>query len=203
MLSMAIASTATGASSATNVLSPDAPRPAAVAGIFYPGTAREMDAMLDTMLPGRRKPSAGPARWCRTRAGSTRASWPPRCSAASRFPSRVIVFSPKHNAAAPIGPSRPIGVGNCPAAIRRVRPGVGRAAGRRDRRPRAGRRGASAGARDRGPIADPRPLARRDPSRRHRHARRRLGPVAAIRRATGRRVWPACPSGRCWSSRPT
>lgn len=101
VLSMAIASSGDRRVVATNVPSPDAPRPAAVAGMFYPGTAREMDAMLDTMLAAERQTE----RW----AGALvpHAGWVYSGRLAAdvlgrvEIPSRAIVFAPKHNAVGP------------------------------------------------------------------------------------------------------
>ncbi|HLA86368.1 MAG TPA: AmmeMemoRadiSam system protein B, partial [Thermoguttaceae bacterium] len=97
-LSMAFASSNERRVVATNVPSPDAPRPAAVAGMFYPGTAREMDAMLDGLLP--REPKT--ERWAGAMAPHAGWIYSGRLAAdvLSRvaFPSRAIVFAPKHNA---------------------------------------------------------------------------------------------------------
>jgi len=98
VVSMAVA---TGAARvvATNVPSPETPRPAAVAGTFYPGDIREMDTMLEAMLPKQCKTE----RW----AGAMvpHAGWVYSGNLAAdvlsriEFPSRAIVFCPKHNAA--------------------------------------------------------------------------------------------------------
>jgi len=98
VLSMAVASSSDRRVVATNVPSPEAPRPAAVAGMFYPGTQREMNAMLETMVPKDRKrePWAGAivphAGWVYS--GRLAADVLSRVE----FPSRAIVFAPKHNA---------------------------------------------------------------------------------------------------------
>ncbi|MCX7424559.1 MAG: AmmeMemoRadiSam system protein B [Planctomycetia bacterium] len=95
VLSLAICSTEHKAA-ATNIVPPDAPRPAAVAGLFYPGSADEITRSLDTMLPGRRKPEhwAGAmvphAGWVYS--GKLAAGVLGRIA----IPSRVIIFSPKH-----------------------------------------------------------------------------------------------------------
>jgi len=98
VLSMAVASSGDRRVVATNVPSPEAPRPAAVAGMFYPGTAREASAMLDTLVPADRTtehwagaivPHAG---WVYS--GRLAAEVLGRIE----FPSRVIVLAPKHNA---------------------------------------------------------------------------------------------------------
>jgi AmmeMemoRadiSam system protein B len=101
VLSMAIASSGDRRVVATNVPSPEAPRPAAVAGMFYPGTAREMDAMLDTMLPADRKTE----RWAGAMVPHAGWVYSGRLAAdvlgRIEFPSRAIVFAPKHNAVGP------------------------------------------------------------------------------------------------------
>ena len=98
LLSMAIASSGDRRVVATNVVSPEAPRPAAVAGMFYPGNVREVDAMLATMVPKEQKkehwagamvPHAG---WIYS--GQLAADVLSRIE----FPRRAIVFAPKHNA---------------------------------------------------------------------------------------------------------
>jgi AmmeMemoRadiSam system radical SAM enzyme/AmmeMemoRadiSam system protein B/AmmeMemoRadiSam system protein A len=98
VLTMAVASSGERRVVATNIPSPEAPRPAAVAGMFYPGGAREMDAMLDDMLPKGRHPEpwAGAmvphAGWVYS--GNLAAETLSRIA----IPSRAIVFAPKHNA---------------------------------------------------------------------------------------------------------
>ncbi|MBN2216263.1 MAG: AmmeMemoRadiSam system radical SAM enzyme [Pirellulales bacterium] len=98
VMSMAIASSAQRRVVATNVLSPEAPRPAAVAGMFYPGNVREMNSMLDSILPADRKHE----RWAGAMVPHAGWIYSGRLAAdvLSRieFPSRAIVFAPKHNA---------------------------------------------------------------------------------------------------------
>ncbi|MBN1589737.1 MAG: AmmeMemoRadiSam system radical SAM enzyme [Pirellulales bacterium] len=98
VLSMAIASSGDARVIATNVPSPEAPRPAAVAGMFYPGNVREMDAMLDTMLPKERKTEA----WAGAMVPHAGWIYSGKLAAdvLSRIdiPSRAIIFCPKHNA---------------------------------------------------------------------------------------------------------
>lgn len=71
-------------------------RPAVVAGRFYPGTVAEIEEMLDAMIPASREPSpyAGVliphAGWIYS--GRLAAQTLSRV----RFPSRIVVFCPKH-----------------------------------------------------------------------------------------------------------
>lgn len=96
VLTLAIRSTEPRAA-ASNIVAPDEPRPPAVAGLFYPGNAREMTAMIDQMLP------EAPARSHWTGAMVPHAGWiySGRLAAAVLaridFPKHVIVFAPKHN----------------------------------------------------------------------------------------------------------
>jgi len=86
---------------ATNVPAPQAPaeiRPAAVAGRFYPGTAAEIDQMVDPWIPRERKPE----RWAGLIVPHAGWIYSGRLAAAAlsrvEFPSRVIVVCPKHHA---------------------------------------------------------------------------------------------------------
>ena len=173
-------------------------------GLFYPGSADEIDpdARHDAPRPAQ-------ARTLGRRDGAAR-----RLDllgpAGRRGPQPHRDPQPRHRLlaqaqrpAAPIGPSRPNSRWQLPGRDVASDPGAGRAAGRVDRRAGTRRGVAPRGARDRGPVADPRPTRARRPGGRHRHARRRLAGAGALRRATGRRAPRRCPSRRFWSSRPT
>ncbi|MBN1908494.1 MAG: AmmeMemoRadiSam system protein B, partial [Pirellulales bacterium] len=98
VLSLAVATNQPRAWS-TNVPPPEAPRPPAVAGLFYPGDPAEMEREVDKLLAAPGKPEAWPG------AMVPHAGWKYSGRLAAnvlrrvKIPRRVLLFSPKHNPA--------------------------------------------------------------------------------------------------------